>query len=65
MTDPNGTQVFISYARDDRSRVRPIVEKLETTGLGVAGPTSRRRLNVSRRYSRPTEARKGRLRFLV
>jgi TIR domain len=35
MTDPNGTQVFISYARDDRSRVRPIVEKLETTGLKV------------------------------
>jgi hypothetical protein len=25
MTDPNGTQVFISYARDDRSRVRPML----------------------------------------
>ena len=35
MLDSNDIDVFVSYAHDDRDRVRPLVEKLKAAGLSV------------------------------
>ena len=35
MLDANDVDVFVSYAHDDRERVRPIVDELKAAGLIV------------------------------
>lgn len=35
MADSNDVDVFVSYAHDDRDRVRPLVEKFKAAGLSV------------------------------
>ena len=37
MVDSNAVDVFVSYANDDRDRVRPLVEKLKAAGCPSGG----------------------------